>query len=78
MSNSQKAPRVAIDLDRAGEFVTIAELCAAEAASRATITRRLRRGEYRAKKDGVKTLILVESVRARRAALPAATYRDAA
>ncbi|OYV50647.1 MAG: hypothetical protein B7Z78_10675 [Rhodospirillales bacterium 20-60-12] len=72
-----REPRRAISLDDAGEIVTIAELCAIEAASRATITRRLRAGEYRAFRDGGKTLILVQSIRARRAALAAATYRAA-
>lgn len=73
-----REPRKAIDLDQAGEVVTINELCAVEAASRATITRRLRRGEYEAVKDGAKTLIRVASIRARRAALPVASYRAAA
>lgn len=73
-----REPRKAIDLDQAGEVVTINELKDIEAASRATITRRLRRGEYEALKDGGKTLITVASIRARRAALPVASYRTAA
>lgn len=62
-------------LDDFGEFISINALCLVEDDSRATITRRLRRGEYEAVKDGHKTKIKVSSVKARRARLPAATFR---
>ena len=67
--------RKPISLDEFGEFISINDLCAVEDDSRATITRRLRRGDYVAVKDGHKTKVLVASVKARRAALPAATFR---
>jgi hypothetical protein len=46
--------------------------------SLAEIYNRLARGEYRAIKDGRKTLILRESIEARRAKLPPATFKSPA
>ncbi len=71
-------PRVAIDLDRAGPFLTIRELQDVTTDSRATICRKLRRGEYQAVKDGGKTLVLTESVKRRFNNLPAANFRAVA
>jgi hypothetical protein len=53
----------------------IPDACRVSGLSRSEIYRRLAAGDIRAVKSGARTLILVDSLRAHLASLPAATFR---
>jgi hypothetical protein len=54
---------------------SIPDACHISGLSRSEIYRRLATGDIRAVKSGVRTLILLDSLRAHLASLPAATFR---
>jgi hypothetical protein len=57
--------------------LSVKEVARSESCCPATVYLRLARGEYHAVKDGSRTLVLFESVKARRATLKPAQFKPA-